>query len=268
MVLVGGRSSRMGEEKAALEWHGSTLLRRTIGIVGRVVERPIIVVRAAGQALPSLDVAIDLRDDPVPGRGPLQGIAVGLSAAAERGMAAAFVCSVDLPLLHPAFVRAVLDALLGSVDRSDVALPDIHGHRQPLMAAYRTTLADEAARLLAEDRGTPGALFERCTVRRLTAKALLGDPTLAAADPELASATNINAPADYLAVRALAPPLVQVRAHDAPAQEVRAATLGAAAQRLGRDIGTFSSASIDGRSVPLAAEEPLAAGDRVHLHSG
>ena len=33
MVLAGGRSSRMGTPKAALEWHGSTLLRRTVGIL-------------------------------------------------------------------------------------------------------------------------------------------------------------------------------------------------------------------------------------------
>jgi molybdenum cofactor guanylyltransferase len=32
VVLVGGQSSRMGTSKAALEWHGSTLLRRTIDI--------------------------------------------------------------------------------------------------------------------------------------------------------------------------------------------------------------------------------------------
>src|SRR5215218_6339498 len=38
IVLAGGRSSRMGSPKAALEWHGSTLLRRVVGIVARVVD--------------------------------------------------------------------------------------------------------------------------------------------------------------------------------------------------------------------------------------
>jgi CTP:molybdopterin cytidylyltransferase MocA len=36
IVLAGGRSTRMGSAKAALEWHGSTLLRRVAAIVGRV----------------------------------------------------------------------------------------------------------------------------------------------------------------------------------------------------------------------------------------
>ncbi len=35
IVLAGGRSSRMGVRKAALEWHGSTLLRRTVGMLAR-----------------------------------------------------------------------------------------------------------------------------------------------------------------------------------------------------------------------------------------
>ncbi|MEZ0294645.1 MAG: molybdenum cofactor guanylyltransferase, partial [Solirubrobacteraceae bacterium] len=42
VVLAGGRSSRMGTPKAWLEWHGTTLLRRTCGIVGRGTGGPIV----------------------------------------------------------------------------------------------------------------------------------------------------------------------------------------------------------------------------------
>jgi len=44
----------MGTPKAALEWHGSTLLRRTTGILARVTDGPVLVVRAPGQELPAL----------------------------------------------------------------------------------------------------------------------------------------------------------------------------------------------------------------------
>src|SRR5215213_7709623 len=54
IVLAGGRSSRMGTPKAALEWHGSTLLRRVVGVVARSVDGPVVVVRAPGQQLPAL----------------------------------------------------------------------------------------------------------------------------------------------------------------------------------------------------------------------
>jgi lysophospholipase L1-like esterase len=81
IVLAGGRSSRMGRPKAALEWHGSTLLRRVCGIVGRAVDGPVLVVRAPGQELPELPDAVELVEDAREGRGPLQGLAAGLAAA-------------------------------------------------------------------------------------------------------------------------------------------------------------------------------------------
>src|SRR5687768_904580 len=108
VVLAGGRSSRMGTPKAALEWHGSTLLRHVTGVVGRAVDGPVIVVRAPGQELPELGPGIIVRDDPEEGLGPLQGLAVGLAAAAAEQAGTAFVCSTDLPFLHVAYIRAVL----------------------------------------------------------------------------------------------------------------------------------------------------------------
>ena len=60
IVLAGGRSSRMGTPKAALEWHGSTLLRRVVGVAGRSLDGPVVVVRAPGQALPDLPEWIEV----------------------------------------------------------------------------------------------------------------------------------------------------------------------------------------------------------------
>jgi len=74
----------MGSAKAALEWHGSTLLRRVTGIVGRAVTGPVIVVRAPGQPLPMLAGDIEIVDDATEGRGPLQGLAGGLAAIGDR----------------------------------------------------------------------------------------------------------------------------------------------------------------------------------------
>ena len=132
IVLAGGRSTRMGSPKAALEWHGSTLLRRISGIVGRAVDGPVVVVRAPGQALPALPDGVEVVEDAREGRGPLQGLAAGLAAVRDR-VPAAYVSSTDVPLLHPRFVRRVLDAL---DDDTDVVLPEVGGYPQPLAAAY------------------------------------------------------------------------------------------------------------------------------------
>ena len=95
----------MGTPKAALEWHGSTLLRRTVGILARATGGPVVVVRASGQDLPALPAGTIVVDDPRAGKGPLQGIAAGLAALAGQAETA-FVASTDLPFLHPAFIRA------------------------------------------------------------------------------------------------------------------------------------------------------------------
>jgi molybdopterin-guanine dinucleotide biosynthesis protein A len=187
----------MGTPKAWLDWHGTPLLCRTVRVLGDAVEGPVVVVRAAGQELPALPAGVEVVDDPVPGLGPLPAIGVGLRVVGGR-YPAAFVAAVDLPLLHPAFVICVLDAL-GADD--DVALPVAHGHHQPLAAAYRSSLAGPIAELTASGQGRPPSLFERCRVRRLTEDVLRADPGLADADPGLASLTNVNTPEELAAAR-------------------------------------------------------------------
>jgi molybdenum cofactor guanylyltransferase len=177
VVLAGGRSTRMGRPKASLEWHGSTLLHRVTGIVGRAVGGPVVVVRAPDQELPPLPPGVAVVEDAAEGRGPLQGLAAGLAAVAGEAEVA-YVSSTDVPLLHPAFVRAVIHAMTS--EDVDVALPVVHGYRHPLAAAYRTSLAAAVEELIAEDRMRPSFLFERSRVRELSEEDLLRDASLAA----------------------------------------------------------------------------------------
>src|SRR5690349_3292876 len=268
IVLAGGRSSRMGTPKAALEWHGSTLLRRVVGVLGRAIDGTVIVVRELGQELPSLPTGIDIVEDAREGRGPLQGLEAGLAAAREHAPVA-YASSTDVPLLHPRFVRRVVAAM---DDATDVALPQIHGFPQPLAAAYRTELVEVVARLISEDRMRPAFLFEACRTTRLDADALLGDPALAALDPELHSVLNLNEPADYEAARARPAPEVTVRVFGAlrraanasgdPAL-VPAATLAEAATAIGLALDGHVVAALNGDEIVRDPETPLVAGDAV-----
>jgi molybdenum cofactor guanylyltransferase len=272
IVLAGGRSSRMGTPKAALEWHGSTLLRRVVGVVGRSVDGPIVVVRAPEQALPELPDGVEVVEDAREGRGPLQGLAAGLAAVRERAHAA-YASSTDVPLLHPRFIRQALAALDDDVD---VVLPEVGGFRHPLAAVYRTELVDVVERLIAEDRMRPAFLFEACRVRRLDADALLADPALAALDPDLDSVLNLNEPADYEAARARPAPEVTVRVFGAlrristvgrdPAL-VAAATVGEAAAASGLSLDGHVVAALNGDQITRDPQAPLVAGDSVSFLS-
>jgi len=258
----------MGRPKAALEWHGSTLLRRVVGIVGRAVDGPVIVVRAAGQDLPLLPDDVEVVEDAREGRGPLQGLAAGLAAARPRATAA-YVSSTDVPLLHPRFVRRVIAAL---DDDADVVLPHIGGYPQPLAAVYRTALLQTVEQLIAEDRMRPAFLFDACRVRRLDATALLKDPALAALDPELESVLNLNEPSDYDAARSRPAPEVTVRVFGAlrrlagatadPAL-VAAATLGEAAAATNLTLDEHVVAALNGDQITRDPGAPLVAGDTV-----
>lgn len=187
IVLAGGRSRRMGVAKAGLPWGGGTLLDHVVGVVAGAVDGPVVVVRAPGQELPPVTAAeVRVVEDPREGLGPVQGIAAGLAAVAGEAERA-YVSAVDVPLLRPAFVRAVLAAL--DADH-DVALPYVGGHRQPLAAAYRTALAPLVERLAAEGLLRTGDLFARVRVRRL-AEADLPDAGV--------SVRNVNTPEDFAA---------------------------------------------------------------------
>lgn len=226
----------MGAQKAALDWHGSTLLARTVDVLAMATGGPVVVVRARGQALPELpDLAsgVVIAEDPREGKGPLQGIAAGLAALAALaiggvelgggglgeggfggdgfgggGFEVAFVAATDMPFLHPAFVRRVLAILVsegasqGVPCRADIALPVARGFPQPLAAAYRVGLAPVADALLAQGRLRPADLFASCAVTRIDEALLLADPALAEADPDLDSLINVNDPAEYAAALA------------------------------------------------------------------
>ncbi len=263
----------MGTPKAALEWHGSTLLRRTAGILARATGGPVVVVRAPGQDLPALPKGILVADDPREGKGPVQGIAAGL--AALRGRAdSAFIASTDMPFLHPAFIRRVLGGL-GDGETIDVALPLARGYKQPLAAAYRVSLADTAERLVKEDRLRPAFLFEECTVETLDDAALKQDPVLAALDPDLDSVVNVNTQADYQEARARPSPDVTVRLFGTLARSggssgphaVRAATVGASAGALGLVLDRHVTAALNGDQITRDSETPLVAGDTVFFLS-
>ncbi len=257
----------MGRTKAALEWHGTTLLHRTTALLARTVGGPVVVVAAPGQELPELPSGVEVVADPVEGLGPMRGLATGLAALDGRA-ATAFVCSTDLPFLHPALVRRVLR---GFADPGvDVVMPRARGHRQPLVAGYRTALAPLIEKLLGEGDLRPGMLFRHCQVAELDDAALLADPDLARHDPELDSLVNVNEPADYAAALARPEPEVVVERFGALASRgqrgprtVRAASLGAAAAAVGIDLDGHVVAAVNGDQMTRDARLPLVHGDTV-----
>src|SRR5262245_4758022 len=166
IVLCGGQSKRMGRPKAWLPFGDEVMLQRVVRILSGVVS-PIVVVAAPDQELPALPDSVVVVRDLEKGRGPLQGLAAGLTALEGRADAA-YLSSCDVPFVRPAFMRRMIELHAGHA----ICVPRVGGYHHPLAAVYRVDVADAVRRLLASDRLRPVFLFEEAPTRVVEANEL------------------------------------------------------------------------------------------------
>jgi molybdopterin-guanine dinucleotide biosynthesis protein A len=269
ILLVGGRSTRMGRPKAGLDWHGEPLAARLARVLARAVgDGQVVAVRAPGQDLPDLPGHVEVVADPTEGDGPLRGLAGGLAALQGRADIA-FASSVDAPFLHARFVTAVL-AAVGDTD--DAAVPVAHGHRHPLAAVYRVALLPIVDDLLAKGERRPGVLLDQVRTRFLDETILLATAGLGEVDPELDALRNVNTLAEYDELRAVQPPRVTIEVSGALRRRPGGACIEAPASRLeeafaaaGLALDRHVVAAINGEQIVSDPWYPLATGDRISL---
>ena len=135
IIMAGGKSTRLGRDKASEELLGRPMLQHVIDHVSPVVDE-IVVVTARGQALPEVSSPVSLRaaEDLYPDSGPLGGIFTGLSAT-DAGRCLAVAC--DMPLLSEPLLRELLRR---SAD-CDVVMP-VLAYPEPLHAVYGRACID------------------------------------------------------------------------------------------------------------------------------
>jgi molybdenum cofactor guanylyltransferase len=189
IILCGGRSSRMGVDKAFLPFGHETMLERVVRIISSVVVSPhIAVVAAADQQLPQLEVII--ARDLVEYQGPLTGIARGCESL-PPAVEAFFVSGCDTPLLSSAVIRFLFE----TIGNFECIVPQDEDGIYPLCAVYRS----DALRGIMD--------FEDQSLRRFIARLrthYVPYDELRAMDPDLNSFRNVNTHADYLAALAVA----------------------------------------------------------------
>ena len=194
VILCGGKSSRMGREKATLPFGPELMLQRVVRLVSEVVDSAaIVVVAAPGQILPDLPSRVIITRDEQPDRGPLEGLAAGLRAIPES-IDAVYVTSCDVPLLVPGFLARMFE-LLGDFD---VAVPRDGQFHHPLAAVYRPRVLATVQRLLDHDQLRPRFLFDEVRTAEIPVQ------DLQIVDPTLSTLINLNHPGDYLAALVVA----------------------------------------------------------------
>lgn len=184
IILAGGKSSRMGEDKALMRFGDRPLLQRVVDELRPHFEDLILVTNHPEQHLHLPDIRIVT--DVEPGQGPLGGIFAGLLAS--RG-AHNLVVGCDMPFLN----HLLLDYLWSLRTWGDVVVPLTHEALAPICAVYdRAVLPTIADALHAGERRVMG-LYPRLKVHYVREDELLPY------DPDLRSLRNLNTPEDYRA---------------------------------------------------------------------
>jgi molybdenum cofactor guanylyltransferase len=180
LILAGGRSSRMGVDKAMLEFEGEPLLARIAARLGAVCEE-ILVASGDGSRLAAF--GLSQVADVLPDSGPLGGLIAGLERAGHPLVAAV---AVDMP-----FVSAALLAAMASMRRAEDALVPVSADgSEPLHAVYARSAAGTLRSALAA-----GTLSLRRAIGSLDVTYVDQDVT-GRLDPTGRFAWNLNEPGD------------------------------------------------------------------------
>ncbi|MGO9260915.1 MAG: molybdenum cofactor guanylyltransferase [Bryobacteraceae bacterium] len=140
-LLVGGRSSRMGSDKALLPFRGSLLGRSLAGFVERAAGGVVLVGNPQLAPL----VGYPAIPDRYPGEGPLGGILTALGHTASDWN---LLVACDMPGLSAEFLAGLLDAAARS--DADALVPVGPGGRpEPLCAVYHRRALEPLGRAFA-----------------------------------------------------------------------------------------------------------------------
>jgi len=175
-ILAGGRSKRMGRDKALLDWHGMPLLNHMTALLQRATDDVKVVGR-------------DHFPDRLPGLGPLTGIETALTVTSTDNN---LIVAVDLPLLTADFLIFLRQAAEHS--KSPLLACKIRSHF-PLCFAIRRRLLPDVQRRLSK-----GDLSIRGLIEASDAE-IVSESKLCKLGFEPAIFRNLNTPEDYLNIQ-------------------------------------------------------------------
>jgi molybdopterin-guanine dinucleotide biosynthesis protein A len=193
IILAGGRSRRMGADKAFVVLDGKRLIERVMGALQQVCGQILIV---SSDTQPYAMLGARVVADSIRSFGSIAGLHAGLQAMdTELGVAVA----VDMPFLSPALLRAMVDAAAGwdavipalasKAGPTDTARgrgKDLGIH--PLHAVYRRTCLGAIQAAIDRDDRLLNAFLPAVRVRYFVTE------EIRRLDPKLHSLVNVNTP--------------------------------------------------------------------------
>jgi molybdenum cofactor guanylyltransferase len=161
-ILAGGKSTRMGWDKAFLELAGKPLIAHSLQLA-RTVSGDVKIVGDPETFAAFGLVVSDLYLD----RGPLGGIHAALAASSTDWN---LILGVDLPFIKAEFLKYVVSEAQSS--GAVVTVPSTSHYLEPLCAVYRTEFRVTAERALSAGKNKIDALFSEVPLRVITEEEL------------------------------------------------------------------------------------------------
>jgi len=188
LILAGGQGSRIGGNKALLNFRGRSLISYVIKTALELSEEIFIVVEKEEdiEDLGQLPSQVSVVSDIVPGKGPLIGIYSGLRCLRSE-------YSVILPCDSPFIRVSVVKYLVEKAQGFDAAIPIWpNGYVEPLHSVYKVKTALRAS----EEAIKEGKLRVQGMIERLNRIVYISTEDLKTFDQKLLSFFNINSEAD------------------------------------------------------------------------
>ena len=186
VLVAGGKSRRMGQDKRFLKVEGRTLFDRTFAVLDSLFSEVLIVVSEPLPApVASGHCGVRVVMDLLPGCATLGGLYSGLSSSTHDRI---FAVGCDMPFLS----MAVIERLAELGREADIVMPRLSTGLQPMHAIYSKACLAPLKRMAAA-----GALRvqDLCDEEGLSVRVVEEDE-LRGVDPDLLSFFNINTPAD------------------------------------------------------------------------
>ncbi|MFY9586697.1 MAG: molybdenum cofactor guanylyltransferase [Actinomycetota bacterium] len=127
VVLAGGRSARMGTDKALMDFCGRRMIDHVVERLGALTDRVVVVTKRRDDLGPLPAVVLE---DEEPHLGPLPALIAGLRVTGEQRNV---VVACDMPFLNVDLLRRLAGTL---EDDTDAVVPTTAEGAQPLHAAY------------------------------------------------------------------------------------------------------------------------------------
>ena len=183
VILAGGKSSRMGQNKALMSLGGKRLVDRVVEVM-REVFHDLLMVTNTPEVY--ADLGLPMVRDVWPEKGSLGGV---YSAIYHVTTPYCLVVACDMPFLHAAMMRY----LITQIADYDVIVPDVLDDLQTLHTIYSKACLQPIERRLEAHRLRIVGFFPDVRVRTVTANEL--QPY----DPELLAFQNLNTPEEFQA---------------------------------------------------------------------